>query len=77
MSLRDDLRAWAREPRSFGNPDGTVFIGLPEIRDLAKRLWTSPAAVSRAVNQIVREHDIPPKQACDGEIGHVIRKEWF
>ena len=32
-----------------------VFVGPPKIRDLAKTLWTRPAAVSRVINKIARE----------------------
>jgi hypothetical protein len=77
MSIREDLRSWSQDHHLQGNPDGTVFVGIPEIRDLAHRFWTSSAAVSRAVNQIAREYHLTKIKACNGDLGYEIRKEWF
>lgn len=85
-TLREDLHKLIKANRSLdplapdrtlGNPDGTVFIGLPELRDLARRFWTSVAAVSRVVNAIAHEHNVPRIKASDGTPGFELRKEWF
>jgi hypothetical protein len=75
MNLRSSIREWVNHMR--GNPDGTVFIGAPELRALAHQLWTTPSSVSRAVNRIVREHRLDRVRAIDGTLGYEIRKEWF
>lgn len=38
------------------NDNGTVFIGPPEIRDLARRVWRTPATVNRILNVVGRVH---------------------
>lgn len=63
--------------RAIGNPDGSVFVGPPEIRDLAKTLWTTPAAVSRVINKIARERRLKKVKAIDGVLGYEIRKDWL
>jgi len=58
-------------------PDETIFIGRPEIADLARKCWTSKSGVSQIVTPIFREYRFKENKAISGILGYEIPKEWF
>jgi hypothetical protein len=54
-----------------GNADGTVFIGRPEKRDLARLAWVATNTITKLIDPILKQHGKPAK-ACDGVRGTVI-----
>jgi hypothetical protein len=61
-----------------GDWDDEIFIGAPEIADLARRCRTSRSAVDTVIHRIVQEHGLSRIRAeVDGEPGYMIPRKYF
>lgn len=74
MSLRKGIRELIQGVT--GNPDRTVFIGQPEIRDIARKCSATPRAVERVIERVVNKR-LGKIKAIDNEVGYQIPRDWF